>query len=205
MKNSFYFILLFLMISCKEESKKVIKTSKIAIVENDLFKKNRFYYTPIFISEYTVFEDVWVKNNFDTFKSGSNFKSEKKEEFELLYVYNSDEKYVIFNQIIQEKDSIKHIILDKIILPELNGNGWSLGVTKKEDLLELDTKNLISEAIISILEEKKGSKTINQKIDSVSKSSEKIESFGVINIRNPQKVVKAWYANTESKMIEILK
>ncbi len=215
MKYLCFLILMF--ISCKDNSQEKvnIEVKKGLKEELKMFAPNSVYYTSI-KSDYdintgiTVFTEEnleWEKRNYQVFQK-QILDSLNHQKFELINAFGNDDLIVLFNEVVEEKNRTKHIILDTLYnssdFAKDNKNlGTSVGILEKNDLLGIEVAKIQKEAIIAVIETPK-SKPLQDKIQDALKESKKNnrDPFEVIKVRNPSRVLKAWFANTKTRKIE---
>jgi hypothetical protein len=212
MKLYFLVFLLVIFYSCSNPEQKIHDNSVEQLImaekekELKIFSPNTNYFTSPLVDK----NAMWEEEKYFIFQT-KYFEGPNKEKFELLDIYGNGNNLVVFNELIDEKDSIKHIILDTLLnyssfADSLTDKGTSVGVMNKEDLLGIETKGLDQNAIIAVIETK-ANRSFKNEIDSAVASAKKNKQnpFEVINIRNPSVVLRAWFANGKTKKIEVLK
>jgi hypothetical protein len=212
MKLYFLVFLLVTFSSCSNPEQKIPDNNVEQLIraekekELKMFSPNTIYFTSPLVDK----NIMWEENKYFIFQT-KTFEGPNKEKFELLDVYGNNNNLVVFNEVIDEKDSIKHVILDTLLnyssfADSLTDKGTSVGVMNKEDLLGIETKGINKNAIIAVIETK-ANRSFKNEIDSAVASAKKNKQnpFEVINIRNPSVVLRAWFANGKTKKIEVIK
>lgn len=178
-----------------------------------IFKPGTVYHTPVWDMDYNmqrkVYSEAWEEKGYSVFlNQGLPLDSFNHQQFELVNVFGQGNHIILFNQTVEEKDSIKHIILDTLynfdsFTDTLKDIGTSVGVLQKDELLGINTGTMDQRAIVAVTQT--GSyndllKDIDSAIDKRKKNS-----FDVIDVKTKASVLKAWLANTKIKRFEVIK
>jgi hypothetical protein len=219
MRHFTFLFIISLFFCCKDNLKQKINipVKKGLKEELKLFAPNSEYYT-IIKSEYDPYNGSpiftlenleWKQKNYQIFQK-QILDSLNHQNFEIISVFSNDDSIVLFNEFVEEKNRTKHIILDTLYnfsdFAKDNKNlGTSVGILEKEDLLGIEVAKIQKEAIIAVIETPE-SKPLQDKIQDAVKESKKNrrDPFEVIKVRNPSRVLKAWFANTKTRKIELI-
>lgn len=171
--------------------------------ELKMFNPNTIYYTKANDDGNHI---KWTEKNYTVFKS-NEFKNSKGQQFELVDIVGNNNYIIAFNEFAIFGDSIKHTILDTLInfsgFPDSVKHSTSVGVMDKDELIGLTLKGIPKESIISIV---KDNTTIKEDIASAIKSHKEKNGnpFEIIDVKRNVTVLKAWFANMDTKKIELL-
>ncbi|GGI24032.1 hypothetical protein GCM10008119_10630 [Pedobacter mendelii] len=170
------------------------------------FTPNTFYYTNNLDENNT----EWAAKEYSIFQS-KTLDSINHHYFELLDVYGNDDNIVVFNEFFNEGKRIKHVILDTLynysdFAKNLPDKGTSVGVLDKDELDGIDTTGLEKKSIIAVVRTM-GQQNYKADADSAIAKHKKAgkNPFEAIDVKRKMIVLQAWFANTKTKKIEVIK
>jgi hypothetical protein len=210
--RAFFFLALFYSCADSVPDNSVDKDALFAKAEKkqvlSMFAPQTVYYT----TKRDEDNRAWKEKNYLIFQS-QLLDSVNHQQFELLDVHGDGENIVVFNQFFYNGDSVKHLILDTLhnfsdFADTVKDRGISVGVFTKEELVSINVKGIEKKAIISVVKMADNRQLLNNDIDSAiaKHKRQKKDPFEVIDVkRNNVVVLRAWFANTKTKKIELLK
>jgi hypothetical protein len=125
-----------------------------------IFKPGTVYHTPAWDMDYNmqrkVYNAAWEEKGYSVlFNQGLPLDSFNHQQFELVDVFGQRNHIILFNQTVEEKDSIKHIILDTLynfdsFTDTLKDIGTLAGVLHKDELMGINTLTIDTRAIVAV-------------------------------------------------------